>query len=145
MKWATLLNEIKLFRYYASSGTHPGRRGLHEGEALVARGRSPGCTRAKPWLHEGEALVARGRSPGCTRAQPWLHEGQPWLHEGQPWLHEGAALVARGRSPGCTRAQPWFERAAGIKVNKHKPTSFRPGLDPVLNPGFRTLIQMDSG
>jgi hypothetical protein len=32
-------------------------------------------TNMKPWLHEGAALVARGRSPGCTRAQPWLHEG----------------------------------------------------------------------
>jgi hypothetical protein len=53
------------------SGTQPGRRGPHEGAALVTRGRSPGYTRAQPWLHEGAALVTRGRSPGYTRAQPW--------------------------------------------------------------------------
>jgi hypothetical protein len=42
-----------------------------------------------------------------------------------------------------TKAQPWFKRAIGIKVNKHELTSFRQGLSR--NPGFQTLIIVDSG
>jgi hypothetical protein len=61
-------------------------------------------------------------------------------------ITRASALVLYARASALvlyTRAKPWFKRSVHIIISKHYPASFRHAVSR--NPGFRTLIKMDSG